>query len=205
MIKLIFKMFRKRFVLLARTELTKASEGNERKELVYVDSTGFRYYRYLDDFDLPVNRIQQLEIRVKRMKMAMSVKEEKDLLKACKKAINGGNRPDISRVGFIIEELLLREDILCDPELYFEIAGVTLIREDEDPQDFNVTIHEQKIKQFKADCAGQEQSFFLTTKACMYIPYLTKSPEEWSEYYQEAVLQAKARRMMVESFLSESK
>jgi hypothetical protein len=199
MIKLLFWIFKKPLINHFKTELF-LNGKNIKRTIAYVDGNGKRYLKYDDDFDIPIKRIQQLELRLKRVQRGLSSEDETQLLKACKDALNKGNKPDIARVGFIIEEMLMREEIIVHEDLWFDIIALTLIREDEQATEVDWTIHKEKVEQFKKEASKDMYSFFVQSGLGTYIPYLTKLEDDWNEFYNESRIRIIAMRKMLERF-----
>lgn len=199
MIKLLFLLFKTPLVRHFKEELF-AKGNNVKRSIAYVDENGKRYLKYDDDFDIPIKRIQELELRLKRVQRGLSSQDERDLLEACKKALNGGVKPDIARVGFIIEEMIMREQLVIHEDLWFDIIALTLIREDEDATVVDWTIHKNKVEQFKKEASKDMYSFFVQSGLGTYIPYLTKLEDDWNEFYNESRIRIVAMRKMLEQF-----
>jgi hypothetical protein len=165
--------------------------GFEKLAFVFTDSNGKDYYRYTNDLEI-------LEIE-----SGLSGNELERIINAIDAAINekdkkGMMSPNIGKIGFLIQEIKNRKEILIHPELLFEAVAILYIREDEDPAIVDREILKEKIEQLKKDSVEGLYDFFYTSGLSTYIPFLEKSPEEWMGYYEEG----KAKLEGMKKFLS---
>lgn len=178
---------------------------------IFIDSNGKRYYKYLDDLNLPIKRLQELQRVIMEMDSKLTNKELKTFLTAMSvemdNAVNGakGKITNIARIGFLIEEMKSRDEILFHADLQFELAGVVLIREDENPAEFDLDLHREKVEQFKKDSTGGLKDFFYNAGLSQYLPYLTLSNEDYDHYLINSKAKIAAQTKMLEQFISEAK
>lgn len=154
-------------------------------ETIFVDSNGKQYYRYKDDFDIPILRKGKLEQLIKELNYGISKDEMTLFLDAMEKALNKG-QADVSKIGFLVTQMRERKEILIHPEILFEMVTTLYIREDENPTLIDEEIHADKFQQLKKDSQGGLYDFFYTAGLQKYIPYLTKLEDDWSLYLVKA-------------------
>jgi hypothetical protein len=179
--------------------------GFEKLAFVFTDSNGKDYYRYTNDLEIPILRKGELERVLLEVESGLSGNELGRIIDAIDAAINekdkkGMMSPNIGKIGFLIQEIRNRKEILIHPELLFEAVAILYIREDEDPAIVDREILKEKIEQLKKDSVEGLYDFFYTSGLSTYIPFLEKSPEEWMEYYEAG----KAKLEGMKKFLSTS-
>ena len=184
MIKLLFKLFKKQFLKFAFSHQSKPVNF-DRLEYIFIDSNGFRYYKFTKDDDIPILRKGRLEQYLKELQLGLSSDNLESILSYMEKALDGGNKPSIAKIGHAIEEIRNRRQILLHPEIMFNMVASLYIREDENPARVDEEIHEDKVNQFKKDSAGGLYDFFYSAGLNAYIPYLEKLKDGWTEFYKE--------------------
>lgn len=177
--------------------------GFELMSKSFVDSVGNVYYCPKNDFDYPIARSKELQKRLTRVQSGLDETTIELFLEAMRKALGRGSNPDISRIGFLVEEMSLRKDILIDNDLFIDILAIKYIRSDENPAIFDKEIHEQKINQFNLDSAGGLYDFFYKMGLMTLIPYLEKLEDDWSEYMDMNLARVKAHQTHLSSYLIE--
>lgn len=178
---------------------------------VFIDSNGKRYYQYLDDMNIPIKRLQELDRVRMEMDSKLSNKELKTFLNVMSEELNNAVNTtknkvtNIAKIGFLIEEMKSRDTILFHADLQFELAAIVLIREDENPAEFDLDIHRQKVEQFKKDSEGGLRDFFYNAGLKQYLPFLELSTEDYNQYLVESKAKIAAQTKMLEQFISEAK
>jgi hypothetical protein len=176
--------------------------GFELMQKAFVDSDGNIYYVPKNDFDYPVKRSKELQKRLIRVNSGLSEETLDLFFDAMRKALGRGKNPDISRIGFLIEEMALRKEILIDIDLFFDILALKYIREDENPALVDLQIHKQKIEQFTKDSEGGLYDFFYKMGLITLIPYLKKSEDDWTEYMEQSIARMKAHETHLKTYLT---
>ena len=193
----LFNLFKTDFLKFAFDEQGKPPSF-DLLETIFVDSNGKQYYRYKDDFDIPVLRKGKLEQLIKELGYGISKDEMTLFLDAMEKALNKG-QADVSKIGFLVTQMRERKDILIHPEILFEMVTTLYIREDENPALIDEEIHKEKFEQLKKDSQGGLYDFFYTAGLSTYIPYLTKLEDDWNLYLVKAKRELETQNL----FLSE--
>ena len=153
--------------------------GFDKCEFVFVDSNGKRYYRFMNDFDIPVVRVGMIELKLKELSMGLDGSEVDLIAEAMEVAINrkdkrGMMSPDLGMIGHLTKELKNRKETLVHPDLLMSMVSYLYIREDENAALIDETLHADKIEQFTKDSAGGLAGFFLNAGLSKYLPYLNK-------------------------------
>jgi hypothetical protein len=151
--------------------------GFEKCEFAFVDSNGKRYYRFMNDLDIPVARVGMMELKLKEISMGLDGAEIDLIVEAMETAINKKDKrglmsPDIGMIGHLIKEIKNRKQTLIHPELLMSMVSYMYIREDENAALIDETLHEEKIAQFTKDGSGGLSDFFLNCGLIKYLPYL---------------------------------
>lgn len=175
--------------------------GFELMNKSFVDSVGNIYYTPKNDFDYPISRSKELQKRLTRVQSGLDETTIDLFLDAMRKALGRGSHPDMSRIGFLVEEMALRKEILVDNDLFIDILAIKYIRSDENPAIFDKEIHDQKIAQFNLDSQGGLYDFFYKMGLMQLIPYLGKLEEDWDEYMDLNTARAKAHQAHLLNYL----
>lgn len=197
--KILLRVFRKQILESYYSERSK-SKGFESMEYVFTDSNGKRYFKNSRDLDMPIKRFREVQKMIMLIKAGLSEDSVPLILSNMKDALNSGKKSDISRIGFLVEELSLRVNIWIDPDTLFKTAALMYIREDENPTDIDLSIHKQKVEQFKIDSTGGRYDFFTSAGITAYIPFLGITESEFEDYLMESEIKMKALQMNLEKY-----
>lgn len=130
--------------------LTKKPDWATLCSLAYTDSDKRRYYVYNDEMDMSVLRKGEIEKYLMELQYGSDysdvVKGMKDSLITHKK---GKIQPDMTMLGYFIEELAERKQLLLLPDIMFRIMATMLIREDENPYLVDAEILDEKTATFQ--------------------------------------------------------
>lgn len=198
--KAIYKLFKPIFLKHYYNEQSKRT-GFENLKKVFIDSNGRTYFTPMNDLDLPIMRSKEIQLRIMRMRAGLSDDYLKLFCEAMKKAINNG-KPDTARIGHLVIEIEKRIGIWIDPDLLFDTVAFMYIREDENPAEVDMSIHNEKIEQFKKDSTGGLRDFFYMAGLTEFIPFLGISESEWSEYFTQSTIKMKALKMQTENYIT---
>lgn len=208
------KDFQKAALEYAFNQQSKPKGFSDLKQ-VFIDSNGKRYFRFMNPFQLPVLRNQQFDRVNKEMQRKLSNEELNKFITDFKlelnrlvyesKAVKAGVYTPVSKMGFLIEELEKREEILIHIDSYFDMAAVVTIREDEVIDDFDADIHNEKIEQFKKDSTGGLRDFFYNLGLSPYLDFLEVTTTEFDQFLTNSNAKIQAQKTMLEQFISEAK
>ncbi len=169
-------------------------------EYNYTDSRGMRYYSYLNDYDIPIKRYGQFKRFLMELANGMS-RDEVTLFIAAMKAGVNKTPPDIAQIGFLLNEMELRNDTLFHEEIMFNMVATLYIREDQHPGEWDEETEQEKAKFLKIEAQGKLYDFFVTASLGKYIPYLKEFKGTLREFLIQTNKKKKAMMiMMKESF-----
>ena len=200
-IKLFYRLFRKQILKIYFSEQS-TSAGFENMKVQFVDSEGRRYFSPEKDLDLPHVRTQEIQRRLMGVKFGLDDSYVEDFITAVKAALNNGKRPDVAVIGHLINELEARSKRWLHPDVMFDMVAFKYIREDEDPAIIDKNIHAQKVEQFRKDSMGGLYDFFYKARLTDVLPFLKSLESEFPEFFQESIVQLKAKETQIKSIIS---
>lgn len=160
---------------------------------------------------MPLPRKLEIERLILELQAGISKNELQLFLEAMKDALSqtdkkGNFRPDIARIGFLVNEMKDRETMLIHPDTIMELLCAVSIREDENPGVWDEEIHRQKLKQLKKDCGdgGGLHDFFQQSSLTELMPYLDTSREKFSEYMRLGKVKVEALQKTLDHFKQRS-
>jgi hypothetical protein len=201
--KVIYKLFKPLFLKHYYNEQSKRT-GFENLKKVFIDSNGKSYFTTMNDLELPIARSKDLQLRLMRIRSGMSDDNLKLFCEVIKKALNNPSKPDTARIGHTVIEIEKRIGVWIDPDMLFDTVAFMYIREDENPAEVDMSIHNEKIEQFKKDSTGGLKDFFYMAGLTEFIPFLGISESEWSEYFTQSTIKMKALKMQTENYITGS-
>lgn len=187
--KLALKYFREDILKLLYSEASKGSSF--KMEHALIDGAGRAYRRFTDQDDLPLERIGKMQDYLELMSSGVSEEELSSLVAAADNELARANNQEkfsASKVGWVLQEILLRQKTILHPELLYNLVAVQLVREDEPISEFVESIQQEKVIQFKADTKGKDTYFFFQIPELKLVNKLLKlSESEWNQYWQESL------------------
>lgn len=171
----------------------------------FTDSKGNAYYRYNKDFDIPILRFKEIQKRLVLFNSGLSDKSIKLICEAMRKALNGGKKPDLAEIGFLIKEIEKRADLYIDTDLLMDTTCLLYIRQDENPATIDWSIHNEKIKQLTIDSKGGLYDFFYMTGLTASLPFVGTTNEEFDLFYYESEVKMKALNQYLSQYTTEQK
>lgn len=204
MIRLLFFLFRKSFLKLAFSNQGKPASF-DKMQFAFIDSDGKKYYRFINDEEIPILRKGKLELHLKELQMGLSSDNLSTILEYMEMALGKGMKPDLPRIGHAIIEMRNRKELLLHPDILFDLVSTLYIREDENPAKIDLDIHSQKTGQFKKDSAGGLYDFFYSAGLSTYIPYLPQLKEGFEGFYQRQMEKIAAFDAMMNQYSSARK
>lgn len=178
--------------------------GFENMHKAFVDKVGNTYYLPKNDFDYPIARSKEMQKRLNYLMSGLNDTTIDLFLANMEKALGRGKLPEVSRIGFLVEEMKARKEILIDNDLFIDILALRYIRADENPAIVDKEIHAQKIAQFTSDSKEGLYDFFYKMGLITLFPYLSKLEEDWDEYTEIGIAKMKAGEMMLKSYLTDT-
>ena len=175
-------------------------------EYRFHDSNGKIYYGFPESLPLPLERWGKLKDFLFYMNIGYSLDEYNEVIDVAEKNwisyIKTGK--NAAKVGYVFQELRNRSRMLIHTELLYNYLAVQLVREDEDVSLFDSVIHNEKVSQFKKECAGGKHYFFFQKPELKKLHELWNfTKEEWNQYWNESEIQQKLLKESLKTILSE--
>ncbi len=165
-------------------------------EYKFTDSHGRRYYSYLNDLDIPIKRFGQFKRFLMELANGMSRDEVTLFIDAMKSGLNK-TPPDIAQIGFLLNEMELRNDMLFHEEIMFNMVATLYIREDQHPGEWDEETEQVKAQFLKLEAQGKLYDFFATASLGKYIPYLREFKGTLREFLVQSNKKRKAMLVMM--------
>ena len=208
MIKLIYKLFKRKLNKLVFEENIIHANWKDKCKVYYIDGNGLSYYQYINPLDLPTERYEYLIGLVSVYEMGFNTKDYKSFLESFEKEINETvNNPDhrgkgLAKIMTLVHELSTRSEIRLEPDTLLEMMGTTLIREDENPEIIDHKILDLKVAQFKKDKKHYAAGFFLQAGLNTYVPSLVQLQEDWTKYMNQSMQEVKMSNEILDTLLN---
>ena len=204
MLKIIFNLFKSRFLELAQAETLKPMHDG----MVYaVTFQGKKWYTW-DDLNLvPISRYGQFNCFMQELQNVISRDEIKLICNALEAAVEklaeGKKARGISEITAIVKEINARHDLLYHEEIWFRLASCILVAEDEDPGVWNEANEAYKANQFKSNVAdfGGLHAFFMQRGWSEFIPSFEKLTSDFDELAKQQQDELKALLNVCESIV----
>lgn len=172
----------------------------------FFDLDGNAYYEYPSTIYLPMARLAKLQEYVMWISAGISGDELDGMLKKADKALSDGLKAGkgASIIGFIIQELMDRKNMVIHEELFYNFIAVQLIRHDESPTQFNNEIQMQKVESFKK-MNKKDDSFFLNIQEYLKVLNLSNiTKDDLDKLLAEAIQRTRAmKKILVRELESE--
>lgn len=193
MIKLLLKIpyFRKQLIKIAFDTTYLSKEGEDAAKLKYVltDSKGVKYYEYIRTDWLPLQRLEQMDTRIKEIESKIG-RESLELFAECLE--QAANQQKLTLVARLAGELTERLKLLYDPETMMRLLCGMLIREDQigSAHIWNQRTENEKFEQLMSDNENGQLSFFFQKCNLKSILKSTNtSDSDWEQATAEQIIQ----------------
>lgn len=191
-IKNIKHFFKKSPRLAKREDFSKMQE-------VFKDRYGKRYYKYVNDYDIPQARYDALQSMLQELEMVLSRNELRVFIKAMKKAISE-TPANIAQIGFLLTEMEDRQTYLVHGEIMFRITCCLYIREDQNPYEWDEEFEAKKAIILKEEAKGDLFDFFYTAGLGKYLPFL----KDMRGTLEQQLEMTKKKQQAIEKMMNES-
>lgn len=164
MIRLLFYLFGKRIHRYIAAGLLRP-EGFTGMQLAFRDPEGRAYWSWMDLSDMTPVRQKHIERCLKMADAGIGERTLDELCTFAEKYIMDGVRASknderskaLAKATQAVGEIRRRPKEIIPEEVWYDLAALFAIREDEDPRAFDPAIHEQKIAMLsKAGRAGHD-------------------------------------------------
>lgn len=203
--KIVYKLFKKELTQMVWDETYKPDTMKGLKFALVCE--GHKFYIYQNIFDIPIERmgrIQDLVIQLQRMVS----KEELDVFlenmeNALNASVSGAAVKNLAQIGFLVGEMRKRKEMLIHPDVMMELAGAVLIREDQNPGEWNAEFEQKKVEAFRNAYKGKElYDFFVLAGLSQYFPNMEYLEEDWTIFWEMAASRLEAIQELLKSELS---
>jgi hypothetical protein len=122
---------------------------------------------------------------------------------ALNKAVDGTAVKNLAQIGFLVGEMRRRKDMLVHPEVMMELAGAVLIREDQNPGEWNNEFEQKKVEAFREAYKGKElYDFFVLAGLSQFFPNIEHLEEDWTIFWEMASSRLEQTRELLKSEIS---
>lgn len=160
-------------------------------EYGFTDLDKKKYYRIPAQLALPIERYGKLQENLMWQSAGMTATEIKSLLALAETELENlvqGHKGALSKVGFIIQEMKMRSEVVLHTELLYQFIAILYIREDEDMNHYNESIQQEKVDAFKRIVAeGGAYEFFQLPELSRVNQLLNLSQQEWEELWMNSI------------------
>lgn len=200
------KFFEKHKAQFSRWNEARRPVNVKSLELAFTDSNGVNYYRFPEAMQIPIERWGKAKDFMQWMAAGISPVELDKLLDFAEKALDEGVKKGkgMARVGFVLNELRERRNMIIHTDLVYNFLAVHWIREDERPEVIDQVIHDQKVEQFRKEVMEGDTYFFFHQVELrkIYEPF-NLSQSELTAYFQESIVKQEALKKMLQKYSSE--
>lgn len=196
-----------------KTEFNKFFAGTQSKKLShamlekhFIDSEGNQYYKFPNLMGLPLPRKGEFSGYCMFLSSGFSGDETAKILDAEQKIYSQGITPEtFGKLGALHHLKRQRLQMTIHTELFYNIAAIQLIREDEEPDIFNNQIHLEKVKQFKKEVEAKNAYFFFQEiQLNSPLDFMKFSQAEFLTLWDESLISQASLKEILE-FLTRAK
>lgn len=188
----VYNHFKEDFIQRFIKEQNKAKEIYNELDYMFTDLNGKKWYKYMKDQALPIERIGELEKYVTLMSAKLTGEE---LTMLCDKGIdlvekgltNGNNS---IKVGALLMEIKDRKEMIIPYQLLLNRIAIMYVREDENPKVFDQKLHLEKVDQLMDEAKAQNGFFFQMPELKEETGLLNMSDKEWMHYTKMSTQQS---------------
>lgn len=201
--ELLYKWFPRQFNQLVWDSTYKPDKMKGLKFALVCE--GHRFYTYENLFDMPIERLGRAQDFVLQLQRMVSDDELNAFIESMEKALFESTNADkikgLSKIGFLLGEIKERKKILIHPEIMMELVGTMLIREDQDPGDWNDEFEQKKVEMFRKNYKGKGlYDFFVSGGLKLFFPNLDSFETDWEDYLKMSQARLKHLNEIMESY-----
>lgn len=137
----------------------------------FIDSNGMRYFRYIENDSMPLERMEMLQIILLEMDNRINYEDLDNFTDTALQLLNNEkSKTRLTDISHLLMALKARRQCLYEPDLMFKLCAALYVREDQDPTKWDEEIEKEKVEQFKKDAAGGLHDFFYSRGLAKYLP-----------------------------------
>ena len=167
-----------------------------------MEHEGKKYYRFQQKTFVPAGRFVYVDQLLELRSLGLSGAEMDKIIDLMEQALvmDMSKPPNIGKIGFYIECIRSRRELVLHRDILINIAAYLLIREDEDPKFVHKTIHEEKVALFEKLADGGQQSYDFFTSAALepLSIFQSMSREQFVELWEYNSAQIKSLKKTLE-------
>lgn len=162
-------------------------------EPAFVDLNGRQYYRINTQLGIGLEHYGKAMEFTMWMSAGLTARELDRLIVQAEAEMENlvqGKKGTLAKVGWCLQEIRLRRDMVIHTELLYQFIACHYIREDEPLTEWIESIHNEKVEAFKAMVrkAGESYSFFFQFPELKNLTGIsTMSSDEWNAYWTESL------------------
>ena len=203
--KIVYKLFKKELTQMVWDDTYKPDKMRGLK--FALTCKGHRYFIYQNVFDIPIERMGRIQDLVIQLQRMLSREELDVFLENMENALNasvsGAAVKNLAQIGFLVGEMRKRKEMLIHPDVMMELAGAVLIREDQNPGEWNAEFEQKKVEAFRNAYKGKElYDFFVLAGLSQYFPNMEYLEEDWTIFWEMATSRLEATQELLRSELS---
>lgn len=190
-----FDKFRAALLKAAFDMSFKPVKNKDRMKYVLSDSNGVKYYEYIKPEWMPLQRYEQMQVRLQEIESRIGRESLLLFSEVIKKL---ARKNDLIGVAKMVGELEERLNILYDPDIMCRFVCGLLIREDQidSAEVWNQNIENEKFTQLMKDNEnGQLSFFFQKSNLQNHLKFLNSSSSDWDKLMSEAMIQANLKKV----------
>lgn len=171
----------------------------------YTDQKGNDYYAFPSDMGMPVERLGELKKFMQYISKGLTAEEDNEIDNRLAKVLMS-DMPDLEKkkaAGAIFTEKDKRKKLCIHTELFYNYLAVQWIRQDEQPEYYDIDIQQEKVSQFKEEVKiGGSYFFFQVPEFKKLNDMLRLSQSEWSALWRESLTQQSVLKEVLDHFIS---
>lgn len=203
---MVFNLFKSKPIALSKRK------DFAKTEYVFTDSNGKRYFKYSNEFDMPIKRQGKLQIFLSEWKIGLDEKDYDLCLQSMDEALRGvgktltdelriAGQPDLTAIGFLITEMRNRKNLVVNNDIFMKMVACLYIREDQSPDIWDAELEMEKVKQFEKEAAGRLWDFFYSAGLTKYFSFLNDIKGSYAELAEQARIKAEALQKLLSASL----
>lgn len=181
--RFILPLFKRQVMEYAFTLQKPNHSEFSKMKFAFLDSKGRRHFYYEDEFQMPVLRRRQLEIKVQELDSGVSLDTLGLWLDNIDEELKKNDKGEaLVNIGRLTGLLRTRLELDCDVELLMKMACIIYVREDQNPHVWDEDLEREKFNQLMEDRSEVLWDFFISTGLSVFLPSFRGIREGFKEY-----------------------
>lgn len=176
-------------------------------EYAFTDTTGIRYYRINTQLGVGLEHYGKAMEFTMWMAAGLQPTELNSILDVMETTLEKlveGKKGNLATLGWAINEIRLRQQMVIHTELLYQYIACHYIREDEPLTEWIESIHNEKVEAFK-ECVKTQTAydFFQLPELMNLTAISTMSQEQWTQHWNDSIREQEALKKKVHYLRSE--